>query len=188
MENKNLDPVRSRSPQGDRSTRLLSGAVSNGIEIYTDGSSLGNPGPGGWGVLIIKNEELGIKNDVELGGGEEDTTNNRMELRAPIEALKYIWKSDFQKSEIKGGGATIYTDSNYVLLGINTWIYNWQKNGWRTANKKPVLNQDLWKELLDLTENFNGKINWQKVKGHSGHIYNDRVDEIANQNASQVKK
>jgi ribonuclease HI len=154
------------------------------IQIYTDGSSLGNPGPGGWGVLIIKNEELGIKNDVELGGGEEDTTNNKMELKAPIEALKYLRKSDF----LINGEVTIYTDSNYVLLGINTWIYNWQKNGWRTANKKPVLNQDLWKELLDLTQNFNSKINWQKVKGHSGHIYNDRVDEIANQNASQVKK
>jgi len=182
---KKIDPVRSRSPQGGRSTRLLSGAAFNGIEIYTDGSSLGNPGPGGWGVVIIKNEELGIKKDIEIGGGEKNTTNNRMELQAVIKALKYIRKSDFL---MFGEKITIFVDSNYVLNGINSWIYNWEKNGWRTANKKPVLNQELWKELIELVRSFKSKILWEKVKGHSGHIYNDKADEIATRNASLCQR
>lgn len=147
------------------------------LEIYTDGSSLGNPGPGGWGVFIIKNEELGIKNDIELGGGEKNTTNNRMELQAVIEAFKYISTLKDQIDEIKK--INIFADSNYVLLGITSWINNWEKNGWRTANKKEVLNQDLWKELIILVRIYGKKINWGKVKGHSGHIYNDKADEIA---------
>lgn len=152
------------------------------IQIYTDGSSLGNPGPGGWGVLIIKNEELGIKNDIEIGGGEKNTTNNRMELQAVIEALKYSARQDL--AEYKE--VTIFADSNYVLNGINSWIYNWEKNGWRTANKKPVLNQELWKELIELVRDSKRNIFWEKVKGHSGHIYNDKADEIATRNASKM--
>lgn len=157
------------------------------IEIYTDGSSLGNPGPGGWGVVIIKNEkkETIIK---ELGGFNKNTTNNRMELQAVIEALKYIkdlWKSDFQY--IRKSDFRIYSDSNYVLSGITSWVYNWEKNGWRTANKKEVLNQDLWKEMIDLVRNIDTKINWEKVKGHSGHVYNDRADEIATTKALAQK-
>lgn len=139
------------------------------IKIYTDGSSLGNPGPGGWGVVITENDKI-VK---ELGGYDKDTTNNRMELKATIEALKYSEKN-YKKDRV-----TIFADSNYVLLGITEWVYNWEKNGWRTANKKPVLNKDLWQELIALNAKQKDKINWQKVKGHSGHVYNDKADEIA---------
>jgi ribonuclease HI len=139
------------------------------LEIYTDGSSLGNPGPGGWGSVFVENEKI-IK---ELGGCDKNTTNNRMELMAVIETLKYISKN-YLKDDI-----TIFADSNYVLSGITSWIFNWEKNGWRTANKKEVMNQDLWKELIGLIRNYNNKIKWEKVKGHSGHVYNDKADEIA---------
>lgn len=145
------------------------------LEIYTDGSSLGNPGQGGWGVVIAKEGKV-IK---ELGGFEKMTTNNRMEIKAVIESLKYLKNS---KEEV-----VIFVDSNYVLLGITNWIFNWQKNGWRTANKKPVLNQDLWQELFDLKESCLSKLSWQKVKGHAGHVYNERADEIATSCASEQK-
>lgn len=150
------------------------------LNIYTDGSSLGNPGPGGWGVLVIKNEELGIKNNLELGGGEKNTTNNRMELTGAIEALKFILEKNIVK-------ATIHTDSNYVLNGITSWIINWEKNGWRTAGKKQVLNQDLWQELSKLSKDLGVRITWQKVKGHSGDVYNDLADQIATSHASLAK-
>ena len=142
------------------------------IEIYTDGSSLGNPGPGGWGTVII----VGDKIEKELGGFEKDTTNNRMEIQAAIEALKYIVKN--QKT-IDKNIVTINADSAYVLGGVTTWIKNWEKNGWKTANKKPVLNKELWQELISLVREFKGNLVWNKVKGHSGHIHNDRADEIA---------
>ncbi|MFA6999655.1 MAG: ribonuclease HI [Candidatus Paceibacterota bacterium] len=158
--------------------------MSKTLEIYTDGSSLGNPGPGGWGVLVIKNEELRIKNDLELGGGEKNTTNNRMELKAAIEALKYLRKSDFLNIK----EVIINADSSYVLNGITSWIFGWEKNGWRTANKKPVMNQELWQELIALVREFKGKIIWQKVKGHSGHIYNDKADLIATTYAAKQKR
>ena len=147
------------------------------IEIYTDGSSLGNPGPGGWGVVVVEKEKV----IHEQGGYEKNTTNNRMELMAVIETLKYIIKHH-TKSNV-----TIFADSNYVLSGIQSWIHNWEKNGWRTANKKQVLNQDLWKELIALVRNYGDKITWQKVKGHSGHIHNDRADEIATSCALKQK-
>jgi len=146
------------------------------LEIYTDGSSLGNPGPGGWGVVVVSSEKI-IK---ELGGGNENTTNNKMELTGAIEALKYLKKIDFVKCKI-------FADSNYVLNGITLWIHGWEKNGWRTANKKPVLNQELWKELVRLDRDLDGKISWNKVKGHSGHEYNDKADEIATTNANKQK-
>jgi len=156
------------------------------IEIYTDGSSLGNPGPGGWGVVIINNEELKIKNGkpkvTELGGFEKNTTNNRMELMAVIETLKYLCARQDLTHKYN---ITIFADSSYVLTGIQSWIHNWEKNGWRTANKKQVLNQDLWKELIALVRSYGNKINWQKVKGHSGHVYNDRADEIATSKAEK---
>jgi len=108
-----------------------------------------------------------------------------MELQGAIEALKYLRKlarptggSDFTNMEVE-----IHTDSTYVLGGVTSWVANWEKNGWRTANKKPVLNQELWQELISLVRNYKGKISWQKVKGHSGHIHNDRADEIATQKA-----
>ncbi len=145
------------------------------IEIYTDGSSLGNPGPGGWGTVVVD----GGKIIEELGGYDKDTTNNRMELQAAIEALKYINKHHYEHT------VTIHADSAYVLGGITNWIFGWEKNGWKTSKKDPVLNQDLWKELIGLVREFKGKIVWQKVKGHSGHIYNDKADEIATSYAAK---
>lgn len=150
------------------------------LNIYTDGSSLGNPGPGGWGVVILKNEEFGVKNDLKLGGGDKNTTNNRMELTGAIEALKFVLEKNITK-------AIIHTDSNYVLNGITSWIINWEKNGWRTAGKKQVLNQDLWQELSNLSKELGEKISWQKVKGHSGDLYNDLADEIATSHAGLAK-
>jgi len=162
--------------------------MNKNIEIYTDGSSLGNPGPGGWGVVIVITNDKPARRQgglritnlkpeiIELGGGEKNTTNNRMELTGAIEALKYVSKSDFAMS-------IIHTDSTYVLEGVTSWVENWEKNGWKTANKKPVLNQKLWKELISLVKEFKGKIIWRKVKGHSGHVHNDRADEIATSRA-----
>ncbi len=144
------------------------------VEIYTDGSSLGNPGKGGWGVVITSGDKV----IDELGGYEKDTTNNRMELMAVIETLKYIIK------KYGNDKAIIHADSTYVLGGVTTWIYNWEKNGWRTANKKPVLNKDLWQELIALVRDFKGELSWQKVKGHDGHIHNERADVIATECSS----
>ena len=132
------------------------------IKIYTDGSSLGNPGPGGYGVVVVEKEKV-IK---EFGGYEKDTTNNRMELTEAIEALEYIIKNH------KGDSVTIYADSAYVLGGVTTWIHGWEKNGWKTANKKAVLNQDLWQTLITLVRVFEGNLKWEKVKGHDGDIHN----------------
>lgn len=148
--------------------------MSKMIEIYTDGSSLGNPGPGGYGIVVVEESKI-IK---EFGGYEKDTTNNRMELSAVIEALEYINKNH-QNQEVK-----IHADSAYVLGGVTTWIHNWEKNGWRTANKKEVLNQDLWRALITLVREFKGKLSWEKVKGHAGHIYNEKADEIATKYSS----
>lgn len=147
------------------------------IEIYTDGSSLGNPGPGGWGVVVVEDNKI-VK---EIGGGDKNTTNNRMELKAVIEALRFVYENKLED-------VNIFADSAYVLGGVTTWIYGWEKNGWKTANKKPVLNQELWQELISLERSLKIKINWQKVKGHSGHIYNDKADEIATSNASICQK
>ena len=151
--------------------------MNKDIKIYTDGSSLGNPGPGGWGMVVLEGDKI-VK---EFGGCEKNTTNNRMELTAVIETLKFIIK------HYKKNNVTIFADSNYVLTGITSWIHNWEKNGWRTANKKQVLNQDLWKELISLVRSYNNKISWEKVKGHSGHIHNDRADEIATSYAARQK-
>jgi len=135
------------------------------IKIYTDGACKGNPGPGGWGALII---EGNTKN--EIFGGQANTTNNRMEILAVIMALKAI----NTKSEI-----TVFTDSTYVQKGISEWIGKWKINGWKTSNKKEVKNKDLWIQLDNLTAQL--KINWVWVKGHSGHPENDRADYLANQ-------
>jgi len=131
--------------------------------IYTDGSSRGNPGPGGWGAIIIGNDEIR-----EIGGREITTTNNRMELRGTIEALRMVQK---------GSEIIIYTDSEYVVKGITSWIHNWIKNNWKTSNRKPVVNQDLWKELLSVSDGKN--IEWKNVEGHAGIAGNERTDEIA---------
>ena len=139
----------------------------NVIKIYTDGAARGNPGPAGWGVVVINGKEI-----FEIGGRKDHATNNQMELTAPIEALKYL------KNNISHGvNVEIVSDSKYVILGITEWIFNWQKNNWRNAAKKPVLNRELWEELYKFTEELRPK--WTYVKGHSGDKYNDRVDEIA---------
>ena len=138
------------------------------IKIYTDGSCLENPGNGGWAAIIIINKEKKI-----ISGNQKNTTNNRMELLAPIEALKTLKIN----SEIE-----IITDSKYVKLGITEWINNWKKNGWKTANKKEVKNIELWKELDSLVENFN--IKWSWVKGHSTDRLNNEVDLIAKKAAN----
>jgi ribonuclease HI len=143
------------------------------IIIYTDGSSRGNPGPGGWGAIIIYDDEISnsqfpISKIKEIGGREEKTTNNRMEMMAAIEALKNVPENV---------EAEIYADSEYLINGITVWIKNWQKNNWRTKDKREVLNKDLWQKLLAETEKRN--VEWKKVLGHSGHEWNDRCDEIA---------
>lgn len=153
------------------------------IEIYTDGSSLGNPGPGGWGVVVVADNKI-IK---ELGGYDKNTTNNRMELMSVIEALKYISARQGLAEDKEYSRIVIHADSAYVLGGVTTWIHNWEKNGWRTANKKEVLNQDLWKELISLVRAFKGELSWQKVKGHAGVEHNERADTIATTYASEQK-
>ena len=133
------------------------------IKVYTDGACKGNPGDGGWGALIINGSE-----NKELYGGEKNTTNNRMELMAVIMAIESI---DMIQE------VTIFTDSTYVQKGISEWIINWKRNGWKSSNKQPVKNQDLWVRLDNLNSQ---QITWQWVKGHSGHIENDRADYLAN--------
>jgi len=138
------------------------------IKIYTDGSCLKNPGNGGWAAIIInKGEKTKIK------GSKKNTTNNQMELLAPIEALKII---------PKGEKVQIFTDSKYVKSGITEWIYKWKKNGWKTADKKKVKNQDLWTELDKLANEF--EISWNWVKAHSTDELNNEVDSIAREAAS----
>lgn len=132
------------------------------ITIFTDGSSRGNPGPGGWGAILA--DEKVAK---EIGGREESTTNNRMELTAVIKALEIATEKDI----------TIYTDSAYVLNGITRWVKGWRKNNWKTSTKEDVLNKDLWERLEDLTVHKN--ISWQLIKGHSGTGGNERCDIIA---------
>ncbi len=139
--------------------------MSGELVIYTDGACSGNPGPGGWGVLM----KFGSA-EKELFGGEEDTTNNRMELMAAIQALRAI-KPGFS------GEITLWTDSTYVLKGITEWIHGWKKRGWKKSDKKPVVNKDLWQELD--AENQKRDINWQWVKGHAGEEGNERADELA---------
>lgn len=136
----------------------------NPIIIFTDGSSRGNPGPGGWGAVVIDGEQV-----AELGGREEHTTNNRMELTAAIKALKQI--SETQKK------IQVVTDSGYLIKGITEWIHRWQRKGWRTADKKSVLNRDLWEDLLAAAR---GKtIVWKQIAGHADTAGNIRADEIA---------
>ena len=138
------------------------------ITIYTDGASRGNPGPGGWGGIIASDEKI-----VEIGGSGSHTTNNRMELTAAIRSLEFtISNSQFSNQPIQ-----IYTDSEYVTKGMTEWIMRWQKKGWKTAGRKPVLNQDLWRRLLKLTEGR--EVKWKYVAGHAGVTLNERADEIA---------
>ena len=142
------------------------------IIIYTDGAARGNPGKAGWAVILILGKKI-----VELGGVSKHATNNQMELMGPIEALKYMHKNLPAQAGKIDMPIEIFSDSKYVILGITEWIFNWQKNNWRNAAKKPVLNKELWEELYELSERF--KIKWIYVEGHSGNKYNERADEIA---------
>ncbi len=144
------------------------------ITIYTDGAAKGNPGSAGWAAVFIGDGEI-----FEIGGRKEHATNNQMELTAPIEALKYLKKNSMSRFnlDIEQAQIQIISDSKYVILGITEWIFNWQKNNWRNANKKPVLNRELWEELYGLTREFKPK--WIYVKGHNEHEHNDRADLIA---------
>ena len=133
------------------------------VEIFTDGACKGNPGPGGWGAVLRFGDR-----ERELSGGESPTTNNRMELMAAIEALKALKKPC---------RVSLTTDSNYVRDGITRWIFGWQRNGWRTADRKPVKNAELWQALLEATAPH--RIDWHWVKGHAGHPENERADVLA---------
>jgi len=135
------------------------------VEAFTDGACSGNPGPGGWGVLL----RMG-KHEKELCGGEDHTTNQQMELQAAVEALKALTKPC---------KVTIISDSKYVVQGMSEWIHNWKKKGWKTAGKKPVSNLERWQELDRLAAIHD--VTWQWVKGHAGHAENERADELARQ-------
>jgi ribonuclease HI len=144
--------------------------MSRQVSIWTDGACLGNPGPGGWGALLRWNGH-----ERELSGGEPDTTNNRMELMAAIQALESLTRPC---------NVVLTTDSQYVRKGITEWMSNWKKNGWKTAAKKPVKNDDLWHRLDKAVAQHN--IDWQWVKGHSGHPENERADELASNAAKRM--
>ncbi|RCK26604.1 ribonuclease H [Thalassospira profundimaris] len=135
----------------------------NHVEIYTDGACSGNPGPGGWGAIL---RFKGVEK--ELSGGDPETTNNRMEMMAAISALEALKRPCV---------VDIYTDSSYVRDGITKWIFGWQKRGWKTADKKPVKNVELWQRLLDALKPH--KVEWHWVRGHAGHPENERCDELA---------
>lgn len=133
------------------------------VEIYTDGACSGNPGPGGWGAILRWNGH-----EKELSGGEEETTNNRMEMMAVIKSLEALTKPS---------SVDLYTDSKYVMQGITEWMAGWKAKGWKTASKKPVKNQDLWQEIDALVQTHNVTFHW--VKGHAGHPDNERADQLA---------
>ena len=141
------------------------------VEIFTDGACRGNPGPGGWGALLRYGD-----NERELCGGEHETTNNRMELMAVIEGLSALQRP----CEVK-----VTSDSTYVLKGIQEWMPNWKKRGWKTASKKPVRNVDLWQQLDQLVELHS--IDWHWVKGHSGHAENEIADQLANRGIDELE-
>ncbi|PCJ10157.1 MAG: ribonuclease HI [Rhodobacteraceae bacterium] len=136
---------------------------------YTDGACSGNPGPGGWGVLLRATDDDGnIAKERELKGGEPDTTNNRMELLAAINALESLSRPST---------LTVVTDSAYVKNGVTTWIFSWKKNGWKTASRKPVKNVDLWQRIDEAQARH--QVTWKWIKGHAGHAENERADELA---------
>lgn len=146
--------------------------MTDTVKIFTDGACKGNPGPGGWGaVLRFRDQER------QLYGGEAETTNNRMELMAVIEALKALKR----RCQVE-----ITTDSQYVKNGMTSWITGWKRNGWRTSNKQPVKNQDLWQALDALVQSH--EVSWHWVKGHSGHAENELADQLANQGILNLKQ
>lgn len=142
------------------------------VEIFTDGACSGNPGPGGWGAILRWNGT-----EKELSGGEAETTNNRMELMAAISALEAL------KVPVS---ADLFTDSSYVRDGIGKWMFGWKKNGWKTADKKPVKNAELWQRLDEANKRH--KVEWHWIKGHAGHPENERADELARAGMAPFKK
>jgi ribonuclease HI len=140
------------------------------VEIFTDGACRGNPGPGGWGALLRSGHR-----EKEIYGGDLDTTNNRMELTAAIRALEAL------KRPCR---VVLYTDSEYLRRGISEWLTKWKRNGWRTVNRKPVKNEDLWRELDELSGRH--EVTWRWVRGHAGHPENERADQLANRGIEQL--
>ena len=143
---------------------------------YTDGACSGNPGPGGWGALLIARKGDAVVKERALNGGEAETTNNRMELLAAISALEALKTSS---------AITIVTDSAYVKNGVTGWIHGWKRNGWNTSAKKPVKNEDLWRRLDDAQARHD--VTWEWVKGHAGHPENERADELAREGMAPFK-
>jgi len=142
------------------------------VTIYADGGCRGNPGPGGWGAVLLAGEH-----EKELWGSEADTTNNRMELTAAIRALEALTRP---------ATVLLHTDSQYLQKGISEWIHNWKRNGWRTADKKPVKNADLWQQLDQLSNQH--RIQWFWVRGHAGHAGNERADRLANRAMDELQR
>ncbi len=145
--------------------------MTPGVTIYTDGACSGNPGPGGWGAVLLFGEK-----EKEICGGEPDSTNNRMELMAAIQALEALTKPC--KVEL-------HTDSTYVMKGISEWIHSWKARGWRTTDKKPVKNEDLWRRLDEAR--LRHHVDWRWVKGHAGHEMNERADGLARKGLLQAR-
>jgi ribonuclease HI len=147
------------------------------IHAWTDGACSGNPGPGGWGVLMRAMDGATILKERELKGGEADTTNNRMELLAAINALETLTRPT---------NITIITDSAYVKNGVTSWIHGWKRNGWKTSNKKPVKNVDLWQRIEAAQDTH--AVTWKWIKGHAGHAENEHADELARAGMAPFKK
>ena len=148
------------------------------VLLFTDGGCSGNPGPGGWAYLIVS-ESQGVID--QKWGAERLTTNNRMELSAAVAALEAV----LANSSLRSSPITLYTDSQYVQKGISTWIQGWKRNGWKTSNKEPVKNQDLWQKLDQLANSLH--VEWRWVKGHAGHEYNERVDRLTQEAIGSLK-
>ena len=164
-----MDETGDTDDRGDPDARRI---VMTEVTIYTDGACKGNPGPGGWGALLVAGTER-----KELCGGEPETTNNRMELTAAIEALSAL------KRPCR---VNLYTDSKYVMDGLTQWLPNWKARGWKTADKKPVKNQDLWQQLDDIAGKH--EVSWHWVKGHNGHPGNERADQLANEGIERIAR
>jgi ribonuclease HI len=146
------------------------------LVAHTDGACSGNPGPGGWGVLLEAKRDGAVLKTRELKGGEAQTTNNRMELMAAIMALEAL---------ARGSAITIVTDSAYVKNGVTSWIHAWKRNGWKTADRKPVKNVDLWQRLEEAQARH--EVHWKWIKGHAGHDENERADELAREGMAPFK-
>lgn len=174
-------PKRTKTQMAPRETkgRLTFDGPYDELVMYTDGSCINNPGAGGWAAIVQFFQDGRKVNETSIWNGQTNTTNNQMEMKAAINAL------DYSLNYCKRVPVTIYTDSNYVKDGITSWIANWKKNGWRTANRKPVKNKELWIEFdskLKAVED-RSSVKWIWVKGHSGHEENDRVDRLAREQA-----